>query len=297
MGDRLAVPALLSDWLFTSAFGVYMLAALLCSAEYALTRHAANPPSYAVRLGRSGVALTVLGGLLHLGSLVLRGVATGRVPWGNMYEYLSAVGLIAVAAWLYLVFRHGMRRMSVFVLLPVAMLLFLAGNRLYAEAAPLVPSLRSYWIVIHVAAAIMASGVFLLSGVVSALHLVSSGEFTKAGKEGSGKPNRRLPPAEHLDRIAYRTGTVGFLTLTFAIVTGAVWAEQAWGRFWGWDPKETVAFASWVCYAAYLHARSTAGWRGRRSAWINVVGLVVVLFNLFFVNLVAVGLHSYAGVE
>jgi len=292
MGERLAVPALLSDWLFTSAFGVYMLAALLCSAEYALTRHAANPPAFAVRLGRSGVALTVLGGLLHLGSVVLRGVATGRVPWGNMYEYLSAVGLIAVVAWLYLVFRHDVRRLSVFVLLPIASLLFLAGNRLYAEAAPLVPSLRSYWIVVHVAAAIMASGVFLLSGVVSALHLASSGEFAR-----KGAPRRRLPPAEQLDRIAYRTGTVGFVTLTFAIVTGAVWAEQAWGRFWGWDPKETVAFVSWVCYAAYLHARATAGWRGRRSAWLNVIGMVVVLFNLFFVNLVAVGLHSYAGVD
>ncbi|GAB2957709.1 c-type cytochrome biogenesis protein CcsB [Saccharothrix stipae] len=292
MGDRLVGSALLSDWLFTSAFGVYMLAALLGSAEYALTRHAAHPPAFAVRLGRCGVALAVLGGLLHLGSVVLRGVATGRVPWGNMYEYLSAVGLIAIVAWLYLVSRYDVRRLSVFVLLPIASLLFLAGNRLYAEAAPLVPPLRSFWIVVHVAAAIMAGGVFLLSGVVSALHLASSGEFTR-----KGGPNPRLPPAEHLDKIAYRTGAVGFLTLTFAIITGAVWAEQAWGRFWGWDPKETVAFVSWVCYAAYLHARATAGWRGRRSAWLNVVGMVVVLFNLFFVNLVAVGLHSYAGVD
>ncbi|MEU4447086.1 c-type cytochrome biogenesis protein CcsB [Actinosynnema sp. NPDC050801] len=292
MGDRLAASALLSDWLFTSAFGVYMLAALLCSAEYALARHAANPPAFAVRLGRCGVASTVLGGLLHLGSVVLRGVATGRVPWGNMYEYLSAVGLIAVVAWLYLVSRYDVRRLSVFVLLPIASLLFLAGNRLYAEAAPLVPPLRSFWIVVHVAAAIMAAGVFLLSGVVSALHLASSGEFSR-----KGRPNPRLPPAEHLDKIAYRTGAVGFLTLTFAIITGAVWAEQAWGRFWGWDPKETVAFVSWVCYAAYLHARATVGWRGRRSAWLNVVGMVAVLFNLFFVNLVAVGLHSYAGVD
>ncbi|NUT54318.1 MAG: c-type cytochrome biogenesis protein CcsB [Saccharothrix sp.] len=291
MGDRPGA-ALLGDWLFTSAFGVYMLAALLCSVEYALARHAASPPAFAARSGRAGVALTVLGGLLHLASVVLRGVATGRVPWGNMYEYLSAVGLIAVVAWLYVVFRHDLRRMSVFVLLPIASLLFLAGNRLYTEAAPLVPPLRSYWITVHVAAAIMASGVFLLSGVVSALHL--AGERKPAGRSASV---RRLPPAEHLDKIAYRTGAVGFLTLTFAIVTGAVWAEQAWGRFWGWDPKETVAFVSWLCYAAYLHARATAGWRGRRSAWLNVIGLVVVLFNLFFVNLVAVGLHSYAGVE
>ncbi|GAA1310538.1 c-type cytochrome biogenesis protein CcsB [Saccharothrix xinjiangensis] len=281
--------ATLSDWLFTSAFGVYMLAALLCATEYAFTRHAAHPPAFAVRVGRSGIALTVLGGLLHFGSLALRGIATGRVPWGNMYEYLSAVGFVAVVAWLYAVARHDMRRMSVFVLLPVALMLFLAGNRLYAEASALPPPLQSYWIVVHVAAAIMASGVFLLSGVVSALHLLS----TRRPRPGI----RRLPPADHLDELAYRSGTVGFLALTFAIVTGAVWAEQAWGRFWGWDPKETVAFASWVCYAAYLHARATAGWRGRGAAWINVVGLVLVLFNLFFVNLVAVGLHSYAGVD
>lgn len=280
--------AVLSDWLFTSAFGVYMLAALLCAAEYSFTRHR-ELPGIATRCGRSGMALTVLGGLLHGGSAVLRGVAAGRVPWGNMYEYLSVVGLVAIVAWLYLVGKHGMRQFSVFVLLPVALLLFVAGNQLYTEVAPLQPALRSYWIAIHVAAAIMASGVFLLSGVVSGLHLMST---YRPGKAVA----RRLPDADHLDRVAYRTGTFGFAALTFGIITGAIWAEQAWGRYWGWDPKEAVAFVSWVCYAAYLHARSTAGWRGRPAAWINIAGMVVVLFNLFFVNLVAVGLHSYAGV-
>jgi cytochrome c-type biogenesis protein CcsB len=150
--------------------------------------------------------------------------------------------------------------------------------------APLQPALRSYWIAIHVAAAIMASGVFLLSGIISGLHLWST-----------RRPVKRLPSPDHLDRVAYRTGTFGFVTLTFAIITGAVWAEAAWGRYWGWDPKETVAFVSWVCYAAYLHARSTAGWHGRPAAWINIIGMAAVLFNLFFINLVISGLHSYAG--
>jgi cytochrome c-type biogenesis protein CcsB len=279
--DRVSV---LSDWLFTSAFGVYMAAALLGAAEWSLTRRSGSAPPAAIRCGRMGVALTALGAILHLASLALRGVAAQRVPWGNLYEYLSAVGLIAVVAWLYLVRRHEVRRLSVFVLLPLALLLFVAGNQLYTEVAQLQPALRSYWITIHVAAAIMASGVFLLSGIVSGLHLWRE-----------HRPATRLPAAEHLDRVAYRTGAFGFVTLTFAIVTGAVWAEAAWGRFWGWDPKETVAFVSWVCYAAYLHARATAGWRGKPAAWINVVGMAAVLFNVFFINLVISGLHSYAG--
>jgi cytochrome c-type biogenesis protein CcsB len=211
-----------------------------------------------------------------------------------MYEYLSAVGFVAVSAWLYVLRRHPVRRVAVFVLLPVAMLLYVGGNVLYTEVAPLQPSLRSYWIVIHVAAAIMASGVFVVSGVTSALHLASQ-------RQPAGTPTattrKRLPQPEFLDRLAYRSGVFGFITITFAIITGAIWAESAWGRFWGWDPKETAAFVTWVCYAAYLHARATSGWQARRAAWINIAGLVIVMFNLFFVNLVVAGLHSYAGVE
>lgn len=289
-------PAVLSDWLFSSAVGVYMLAALLSAFEYALGRRRDVPG----RLGRMGVALTVLGVLLHLLSVVLRGIATQRVPWANMYEYLSAVGLVAAATWLYVLRRHPVRRVAVFVLLPISLLMFLAGNLLYTEAAAMQPALRSYWIVIHVAAAIMASGVFLVSGVSSALHLVAEGRLDDL--RASPKPERataladRLPPPEFLDRLAYRSGVFGFATITLAIVTGAIWAESAWGRYWDWDPKETAAFVTWICYAAYLHARATSGWRARRAAWLNLVGLAVVLFNLFFVNLVIAGLHSYAGV-
>lgn len=247
-----------------------------------------------------GVALTAFGGLLHAMSLVLRGIATERIPWANMYEYMSAVGLVAVGAWLYVLRKHPVRRVAVFVLLPISLLLFLAGNFLYTEVAPLQPALQSYWIAVHVAAAIMASGVFLISGVTSALHLISEGRLGDLRSEPA-KPKRvkafgdRLPPPEFLDRLAYRSGVFGFITITFAVVTGAIWAESAWGRYWGWDPKETFAFVTWICYAAYLHARATSGWRARRAAWLNIIGLVIVLFNLFFVNLVVAGLHSYSG--
>ena len=288
---ELTGPAVLSDWLFTSAVGVCTLAALLSALEYVLGR---------ARFGRTGVAVTVFGAVLHAISLVTRGIATGRVPWANMYEYLSAVGLAAVLAWLHVLRRHRARRVAVFVLLPIALLLFVAGNFLYTEVAPVQPALRSYWIVIHVAAAIMASGVFVVSGVASALHLVSDGALRaqvvpRREPRQVKEKTRGLPPPEFLDRVAYRSGVFGFVTITFAIVTGAIWAESAWGRSWGWDPKETFAFVTWVCYAAYLHARATSGWRARRAAWLNIAGLVVVLFNLFFVNLVVAGLHSYAG--
>ena len=174
------------------------------------------------------------------------------------------------------------------MLLPVVVLLFLAGTVLYAQAAPVVPALRSYWLVVHVTTVTISSGLLLVPGVASLLFLLR-----RSGRGGALA--ERLPSAAALDRLAYRTTIVAFPLYTFGVIAGAIWAEAAWGRFWGWDPKETVAFIAWVVYAAYLHARATAGWRGGRAAWINVAGLAVVLFNLFFINMVVAGLHSYAG--
>lgn len=244
------------------------------------------------RIGRMGAALMVLGALLHFSSLVLRGLAVGRVPWGNMYEYMSAVSLVAVVTWIVLMRKFPVRRLSVFVMLPIVILMFLGGTLLYSEAAPLQPALRSYWIIIHVAAAIIASGLFLVPGVASILYLIRNRydqDRTKFVRLGE-----RLPVADVLDRVAYRTTIIAFPIFTFGVICGGIWAEAAWGRFWGWDPKETVAFIAWVVYAAYLHSRATAGWRGTRAAWINILGFAATVFNLFFVNLVTVGLHSYA---
>jgi cytochrome c-type biogenesis protein CcsB len=260
-------------------------------------------PTRAERFGRIGVALTVLAALVHLISLALRGLATSRVPWGNMYEYISAVCLAAVIAWLVVLRRDvsadrdpdsgaPLRQLAVYVLLPVTILLFLAGTYLYAEASPLLPALRSYWIAVHVSAAVIASGVFLVSGVASVLYL----RRAAAEAKGVDMSSSRIPSMAALDRLAYRTTVFAFPLLTFGIICGAIWAEAAWGRYWGWDPKETCAFVAWVVYAAYLHARATAGWRGRSAAYVNIVGFAVTVFNLFFVNLVTSGLHSYAGV-
>jgi len=245
------------------------------------------------RIGRSAVALTGLAALVHAGSLALRGAAIGRVPWANMYEFISAICFVAVAGWLVVLYRQrdaaaSLQRLGGFVLLPVVVLMFLGGTVLYARAEPLIPALNSYWITIHVSAAITATGILLVSGVASVLYLV--------GASAGSRISARLPDATALDRLAYRTAVIALPIWTFAIITGAIWAEAAWGRYWGWDPKETCALVAWVVYAGYLHARATAGWRGRWSAWINVAGFGVMLFNLFFVNIVIAGFHSYAGV-
>ena len=245
--------------------------------------------SRAERLGSAAVNLVVLGAALQLAAVVTRGFATDRWPLGNMYEFTSVFCLAAVITWLVVLRRApGLRPVGLFVLLPVVILLFLAGTVLYARAAPVVPALRSYWLVVHVTTITTSSGLLIVPGIASLLYLLRTGAPESALAA-------RLPEAAALDRLAYRVTIVAFPLYTFGVIAGAVWAEAAWGRFWGWDPKETVAFVAWVVYASYLHARATAGWRSGRAAWINVVGLAVVLFNLFFINMVVAGLHSYAG--
>ncbi|MFT7836303.1 c-type cytochrome biogenesis protein CcsB [Saccharothrix sp. BKS2] len=301
-----------SDWTYGAAVLVYFLAAVLYLCEAAFARPAkaragslvaaggtradgtwapgrvTRPEkSRAERLGRMGLALNVLGVLLQAGSLVLRGFATGRVPWSNMYEYMSLLTLAGVVTWLVLARMFPVRRLGGFVLVPVVVLMFLGGTVLYAEASPVPPPLQSYWLVVHVSVISVSSGMLLVPGVASVLYLLKSSGRARFVK---------LPDAEMLDRLAYRSTVFAFPLFTIGIICGAIWAEAAWGRFWGWDPKETVAFVSWVVYAAYLHARATAGWRGRPAAWINSLGFALTVFNLFFINLVTTGLHSYAGV-
>ena len=252
------------------------------------------------RLGAAGMGFTVVGVLFHAAVLVTRGLATDRLPWGNMYEFGTAVVLVAVVAYTVLALRAPvLRHIGAFVLGPVVIAMVLIGLFLYASAGPLVAALRSWWLGIHVTTAIIGFGVFFVSGLASVLYLVRLryDERASAGRASATSLLTRLPTADALDRTAHRTVVFGFPIWTFAVIAGAIWAESAWGRFWGWDPKETWAFIAWVVYAAYLHARTTSGWRGRPSAWVNVVGLTVMVFNLLYVNMVSTGLHSYAGLS
>ncbi|MCV7082601.1 c-type cytochrome biogenesis protein CcsB, partial [Mycolicibacterium insubricum] len=249
------------------------------------------------RVGRAGLALVYLGIALLAACIVLRGLSTSRVPWGNMYEFINLTCLSGLVAAAVVLRRPAYRSLWVFVLLPVLILLAVSGKWLYANAAPVMPALQSYWLPIHVSVVSLGSGVFLVAGVASMLFLLKTSKWGQPGATGPiANLVAKLPDAATLDRIAYRTTIFGFPVFGFGVIFGAIWAEEAWGRFWGWDPKETVSFIAWVVYAAYLHGRSTAGWRDRRAAWINVVGFVAMVFNLFFINLVTAGLHSYAGV-
>ncbi len=249
------------------------------------------------RWGAIAIGITVLAALTHTGVLVCRGLALDRLPWGNMYEFATAVVLVSVAVYVVLALRSpALRHIGVFVLAPVVLAMVGTGLFLYVEGAPLVAALRSAWLAIHVSAAIIGFGIFLVSGIASVLYLVRTKDEQKPAQERGTGFVSRLPASNVLDRLAHRTAVFGFPIWTFAVIAGAIWAESAWGRFWGWDPKETWAFIAWVVYAGYLHARTTAGWRGRPAAWVNVVGLVVMVFNLTFVNLVSSGLHSYGGV-
>ncbi|WP_222853708.1 c-type cytochrome biogenesis protein CcsB [Fodinicola acaciae] len=252
--------------------------------------------------GRIAVVVTILGGALHVATLVTRAIAADRVPWGNMYEYALTVCFVAVVAWLVVLTRQrSVRHLGVFVMLPVVLLLGLAGTVLYTPVVPLVPALNSYWLWIHVSAATIASGIFMTGFAASALYLIRYyfEKRTLAGKSLSFPLTLgpRLPSAEALERTTFRVIAFAFPIWTFAIICGAIWAEAAWSRYWGWDPKETWAFISWVVYAAYLHARSTTGWKGPKSAWIAVIGWGTMMMNLFGVNLVISGLHSYAGLQ
>ncbi|MDT7754562.1 MAG: hypothetical protein QOH27_460 [Mycobacterium sp.] len=309
-----------SDWAFTSSLVVLVLALLLLAVELAYTgsrrveqRETVSAGIAAAdagpgrvteaprrpldeRVGGAGLALVYLGIAMLFACIVLRGLATTRVPWGNMYEFINLTcfcGLVAAAVMLR---RPQYRALWAFVLLPVLILLAVSGRWLYSNAAPVMPALQSYWLPIHVSVVSLGSGVFLVAGVASMLFLVKM-SLGAPGREGRlARIVQRLPDAQTLDRIAYRATIFGFPVFGFGVIFGAIWAEEAWGRYWGWDPKETVAFIAWVIYAAYLHARSTAGWRDRKAAWINVAGFVAMVFNLFFINLVITGLHSYAGV-
>jgi len=327
-----------SDWAFTASVVVLVLALVLLAVELASSRgrrvearelvaaggvaaggvaaDADRPgvvvespaPALADRFGKSGLALVYLGIGLLFGCIVLRGLATTRPPWGNMYEFINLTSFCGLVAAAVVLRKPQFRALWVFVLVPVLILLTVSGKWLYTNAAPVMPALQSYWLPIHVSVVSLGSGVFLVAGVASILFLLKMSRFGdpdarpdvagRAAPEGTlARIVSRLPDAQSLDRIAYRTTIFAFPVFGFGVIFGAIWAEEAWGRYWGWDPKETLSFIAWVIYAAYLHARSTAGWRDKKAAWINVAGFVAMVFNLFFINLVTVGLHSYAGVS
>jgi cytochrome c-type biogenesis protein CcsB len=270
--------------------------------------------------------VAIAGATANLLSIIARGMAADRVPWGNMFEYSTVLAFLVVVGTL--VFVEGVAKIKTltgFTLMFSVLTLAIAAMFFPVEPSPLQPALNSYWIKIHVVAAITGSSLFAIGGIATILFLIKDRSERRSlavhrdrapapimggavevdaphdllpDPEGAGGAEPRhggvLPSAAALDRVAYRVIAFAFPIWTFAVIAGAIWAQQAWGRYWGWDPKETWSFVTWTIFAGYLHARSTAGWKGRRAAVIAVVGFISLLITYYAVNLWIVGLHSYA---
>ncbi|AZZ38752.1 c-type cytochrome biogenesis protein CcsB [Acidipropionibacterium jensenii] len=293
---------------------VYILAFLAHVAEWAGLRGIGDDPAddvpddvpnkvreaevRAETWGRMGLYLTVIGAASQGVGVVCRGLAAHRLPWGNMYEFVTAALFFVVVAYLLLMTRRNVRWLGIGVTLLLAIGNGLAATVLYVGIAPLVPALHSVWFVVHIVAACLAAAALNVGAIASVLFLVKQRAERRAARTGT--PLRgflaRVPDSRSIDNLAYRAHAFGFPIWTFTIAAGSIWAEYAWGRFWGWDPKETWSLVTWVVYAGYLHARATAGWRGTRAAVIAIIGIAAFWFNFVGVNLFISGLHSYAGI-
>jgi cytochrome c-type biogenesis protein CcsB len=249
---------------------------------------------------RVAVAMTVIAWALHLTATVLRGIAAERVPWANMYEFALTGTLVITTVYLVVITfsrKTDLRFLGTFITGLVLVSLGVATVNFYVSVVPLPPALQSYWLVIHVFVATAAVGFFALGFALSVVQLMQARREAVAATTDAVKKSflATLPSAASLENLAYRINIIGFILWTFTLMAGAIWAEKAWGRYWGWDTKEVWTFIIWVVYAGYIHARATRGWRGTRSAWLAIIGFSAVLFNFTVVNLFFKGLHAYSG--
>ena len=244
------------------------------------------------RVGRLGSAFMLIATLLLLAGVIFRGISANRVPWGNMYEFSITGALSFSLAYLFALVKYKMRWLALPASIAMLITLGTAVTLLYRPSAPLVPALKSTWLVIHVSAAIISGGVFLLANFIAGTYLILD-RYEQKGARPIWM--QKLPSLESLDNFSYRLIALVFPLWTFSVIAGAIWAEAAWGRYWGWDPKETWAFITWVAYAAYLHARVTIGWRGRKAAWLCLLAGSTFLFNYVYINVWGTGKHTYSG--
>jgi len=298
--------AYISNYLVYSSMGVFALAFIAHAYETAFAVRAPHLADTAKgnlrtktfdytrteKIARIATAMMILGFLLLLAGVISRGLSAGRAPWGNMYEFSITGALAFTAAYLGALRKYDLRWLGLFVSISVLLALGTAVTVLYVPSAPLVPALKSAWLVIHVSTAIISGGIFLLANIIAGAFLF----LDSMEKKGERAPwAKRLPSLDVLDQLSYRLVAFVFPLWTFSVIAGAIWAESAWGRYWGWDPKETWAFITWVAYAAYLHARVTVGWRGRRAAWLCIFAGSTFLFNYVYVNVWGTGKHTYSG--
>ena len=294
MGNRSM--AFLSNDLVYSAIVVFALAFILHAIETAWSVRSGEgrnlDRSRTERVARNATGLIVLADLILFAGLITRGLSAERLPLGNMYEFSITGAFAFTTAYLVALRKFPIRWLGLFVAGGALLTLGTAVTLLYVESAPLVPALKSPWLVIHVSAAIISGGIFLLANSIAAVYLILE-KIERGGSRGNWAS--RLPSLDSLDQLTYRLIALVFPLWTFSIIAGAIWAEAAWGRYWGWDPKETWSFITWVAYAAYLHARVTAGWKGKKAAWLCLIAGSTFLFNYIYVNIWGTGKHTYSG--
>lgn len=295
--------AQVSNYAMGSAFAVLCIAFVCHLAEWVSARKAAQvavpagtahsdaqeeAAPVADRFSGVAVSLTGLGTILLIVASVTRALATSRAPFGNMYEFGMTGTAIALVVYLVLVWRSGIQWMGGVVL---GVSLFVLGMAIstYVPAGPLVPALNTFWKYIHVSTIMAAAAMFMVGAAASVLYLIKE----RAEAKGTvGPVLERFPSAARIDQIAFRVNAVGFPLWTFgALISGPIWAHYAWGRYWGWDPKEVWALITWIVYAGYLHARVTAGWKGRRAAVLALFGFATFIFSYYVINLLP-GLSS-----
>lgn len=268
-----------STFLYIS-LGTFFVATLVY-VYYLLTKNQSS--------GQIGTFSTLLGFITLTIMLVIRTIDSGHVPFANMYEFTASFVWGIIAVYIFAEWKYKLKTMGAFVL-PIGFVLLAITGMLFQESSTLVPALQSNWLTFHVFMAVIAYGAYALSFGLSVMYLV---KFNMEQGKSRGILNAHLPATSVLDEMSHRAISFAFPFMSMVIISGAIWAEYAWGRYWSWDPKETWSLITWLVYAAYLHARFTYGWKDKRAAWMAVIGFVTVLFTYFGVNMLLTGLHSY----
>lgn len=277
-----------------STMAVYTLSFILFTVDLA-GRAASEGQSAPTRWMRSAMALLTLGWVIHLGAVVTRAISANRVPWANMYEFGLTATVVLVGVFLGINFWRDIRYVGAFVSGFALLALGIVAVNFYVAVSPLPPALQDYWLVIHVCVAVLGTGFFATGAALSAAQLLQESRENGRLQGRSWRFLSAFPSAETLEALAYRLLVIGFVFWTFTLVAGAIWAERAWGRYWGWDTKEVWTFIIWTLFAGYIHARATRGWRGRPAAILSLIGFGAVLFNYGIVNIFFKGLHVYSG--
>lgn len=240
----------------------------------------------------TGMALTWLGTAALLAGIALRSFAVGRPPLGNMYEFDLVGTAFLLLCFLGWSLKKDVRWLGAFVTAPAVLFLMLAALVYYTEASKLMPSLQSYWLSIHVTVATLSVGLFTIGFVLTCLYLA---QLSREEKGKTGGFLSSLPDSKTLDRLAYGVHIIAFPLWMFTVLAGAIWAQEAWGHYWNWDPKEVWSLVIFIVYAAYLHSRVTVGWSGRKAAVVVIIAFSCILINYGIVNMFFVGQHSYSG--